>query len=609
MFFYSDNKQSDRKKVFLILVLLTLANVGVYWQVRDFDFTNFDDDVLIYDNELVRNGFSFDNVARAFTTMQDGAWMPITWLSHMLDCQVFGVVAGPHHLTNVFWHIINTILFFLVLKSISGSINRSAVAAALFALHPLHVETVAWVADRKDLLCMFFWLLTVLVYGSWVRRPDIWRYLLLLLFFAAALMAKAMAVTLPLVLLLLDYWPLKRFSSLASLASFKVLRQLVIEKIPLFVLAGASVVVAIMAETRIGMVVSLDRYSLPTRLANAVTSYIIYLFKTFWPFNLVPFYLYPSQITFLHWGGALLLLVSISCLVVRFSREYPYLSIGWLLYLITLMPVIGLVQLGAMARADRFTYLPLTGIIIVLVWGGERIARVLMIRWELVITAVITLLLAISFVSWRQVGYWRNSRTLFEHTLSVEPDNFHAEVILGVYSRDKGEFAEAISHLRRAIELAPGDHEAYATLGNVYDRMGLVAEAERYYMRAVQIEPTFVEVYDSLGAMKARQGDLMTAESYFRRSLGYFPLAPKAMVNLALVLYLRANFAEAETLFRRALELNPRFAPAWNGLGLLQSKQGLRREAEASFRAALNVDPSFIEATENLKILHGDKPE
>lgn len=601
---FRDDK-AHRKDAYLILLALILVVVGIYWQVWNFEFTNFDDDVLVYDNDLVRNGFSQENLVSAFTSMRDGAWMPLTWLSYMLDCQVFGLAAGFHHLTSVLLHLLNTTLVFLVLNNISGSVRRSFFVAALFGLHPLHVETVAWVADRKDLLCMFFWLAAVWSYGTWVRKPSLRGYLLLALSFTAALMSKAMAITLPLVLLLFDVWPLKRFS-LEDLRGDRerlaLFTRLCLEKVPLLALALASAMVATLSEYKIGMVISLDQVSLSTRLANATTTYITYLQKTIWPTRLVPFYLYPEHIPVWQWSGATIALVMITALALYFRRNYPYLLVGWLFYLITLLPVSGLVQLGAMARADRFTYLPLTGIFIMAVWGVNDLAKAFSLRRVPIMVAALIMLAALALVSWRQTTHWRNSRTLFEHTLAVDPRNNHAEVILGVYCLERGAYPEAIAHLTRAIALAPDDHEAYATLGNVYERMGRFNEAERYYKISLLIAPNFHDAYDSLGALSAKQGDLAIAEEYFRRSLGYVPESPKAIVNLALVLYLQSRLVEAETLFRRALDLDPRLAAAWNGLGLICMKQGRIAEAIANYQSALRLSPEFREAKNNLEV-------
>ncbi len=388
--FKSEDEAPIMRREILICLFLVLATLTVYWQVGNYEFVNFDDDKYIIENFHVQKGLTRDSVIWAFTATHVSNWHPLTWLSHMLDFQLYGLNPSGHHLTNVFFHLVNTLLLFLVLKLMTGALWRSGLVAALFAVHPLHVESVVWVAERKDVLSTLFWMLTLWAYLGYTKRPGVKRYLVILLAFALGLMAKPMLVTLPFVLLLLDYWPLKRIelgqsaiglpaasqpSTIANKPGAQAFR-LLLEKTPMFVLAAVSSVVTFIVQKSGGAVGALETYPFKIRMANALLSYVIYLKKMIWPQNLAVFYPHPGQsLPMWQAAGAGLLLVVVSIAVIRAGRRYPYLPVGWLWYVGTLVPVIGLVQVGDQAMADRYTYVSLIGLFIVVAWGVPDVAR------------------------------------------------------------------------------------------------------------------------------------------------------------------------------------------------------------------------------------------
>jgi len=447
----------------LFLVVLTLA---VYRQVQNFDFVNFDDHMYITENRHVKEGLTLKSTIWAFTTIHAANWHPLTWLSHMLDCQFFGMNSGRHHLTNLFFHITNSLLLFFVFRKMTGSSWQSGFVAALFALHPLHVESVAWVSERKDVLSAFFWMLTMWSYVWYVEHPGINRYLLVLLFFILGLMAKPMLVTLPFVLLLLDFYPLSRFQFQQSddgniFQQRSIYLRLVLEKLPLFVLAAISSAVTLYAQKRGGAVMSLDVIPIKVRIANALVSYIKYIEKMIYPSELAVLYPFQGMLPWWEITGAGLLLVSISFLAIRVIKQSPYYAVGWLWYIGTLVPVIGLVQIGRQSMADRYTYIPLIGLFIVIAWGVPEIVA----QWrhrKILLTIFATVLLSILMtVTWKHLRHWGNSITLFEHTLEVTSNNYLAHNNLGVALDIQGRTQEAIDHYLKALRIKPDYVEAH----------------------------------------------------------------------------------------------------------------------------------------------------
>jgi tetratricopeptide (TPR) repeat protein len=481
----------EKNRVLLICIALTVAMLVVYSQVRTHDFVNFDDDKYVTENPHVRAGLTWKGITWAFTATRESTWhpFPLAWMSHMLDCQLFGLNPGRHHMTSVFLHAANTLLLFLLLKRMTAHVWRSAFVAALFALHPLHVESVAWLAERKDVLSTFFWMLTIWSYVRYVERPAVHTYLPVPLFFSLGLMAKPMIVTLPFVLLLLDYWPLRRFQSFRSKRSSEnsFSLGLVWEKIPLFALAAASSVLTVMATVRFGYAArAFQTYPFKVRLANAIVSYTAYMGKLLWPFRLAPGYPHPGLQPFWKVAGASVLLVSVFILALKLIRQRPYFAVGWLWYLGTLVPVIGLVPVGSHTMADRYTYVPLVGIFIMVAWGIPALVEKLR-RWQLGIrTGAAAVLLALAGTSWAQLGYWADSVTLFKHVLDVTGDrNFLAHNNLLVAYLKNGDLHRALPHAHSALHLQPDNYIVYYNIACIYSLQNKTEESVDWLKRAI----------------------------------------------------------------------------------------------------------------------------
>ncbi|MBW2538391.1 MAG: tetratricopeptide repeat protein, partial [Deltaproteobacteria bacterium] len=470
----------------LVCLFLAIVTLAVYWQVINYAFV-FDDDLYVAENFHVRRGLTSETVAWAFTTTSIANWHPLTWLSHMLDIQLYGLNPGSHHLTNVLFHIANTLLLFLILTRMTGALWQSAFVAVLFALHPLHVESVAWISERKDVLSTFFWMLTMWSYIRYVELPGVKRYLLILLFFILGLMVKPMLVTLPFVLLLMDYWPLGRFQFSRSGGagpdsqppSFSLF--LVWEKIPFIVLAAAVSVVAFLVQRSGGAVGSLEIFPIHYRIMNALVSYVSYIGKMIWPFNLALLYPYPGKLPWWHVSGAFLLLLSISLLSIRNVRRFPWFAVGWLWYLGTLVPVIGLVQIGPQAMADRYTYVPLIGLFIMIAWGIPEIFKKWRYKKEGLVTITVVLLLMLTVISWSQVRYWRNSVTLFKHTLDVTEDNYVIHNNLGFALAEMDRTPEAIWHYSEALRINPRYEKVHNNIGTAFILQGQLERAVEHF--------------------------------------------------------------------------------------------------------------------------------
>jgi tetratricopeptide (TPR) repeat protein len=594
----------------LSLVLLTLA---VFWQVRNHDFLNFDDNEYITENSQVQSGLNRDSIFWAFTTTHVANWHPLTWLSHMLDFQLFGLNPGGHHFTSVIIHIFNTLLLFLVLKQMTGTLWRSAFVAALFALHPLHVESVAWISERKDVLSTFFWLLTMWAYGRYVERPGVSKYLLILLFLALGLMAKPMLVTLPFVLLLLDYWPLERFSLEqpdVATQPYKFIEEkrslssrLLWEKAPFFVLVIASSFITFYAQQKGGAVIPVERLELPLRLANGLVSYVGYIFKMIWPQDLAAFY--PHQGINLHmWQvvGAGLLLLAVSIAVIRTARSRPYLLVGWLWYLGTLVPVIGVVQVGGQAMADRYTYVPLIGLFIMIAWSIPDLLAGWRYRRLALSLATGVLIPALMLGSWLQVRYWQNDITLFQHNLEVTTRNHVAHNILGAGLTNQGEIEEAVTHLETALRLAPQYAEAWYNLGIALAHLGKLEEAADHYDKAVQIQPKFAKAHNNLGNTLVRLGKVEEAITHYTEALQLKPKWAEVHNNLGNAMVVQWKIEEATAHYAKAVELKPDYADAHNNLAVALTRQGRFEEATVHYLEALRLKPGSAETHNNFGV-------
>jgi tetratricopeptide (TPR) repeat protein len=525
----------------------------------------------------------------------------VTWLSHMLDCQLFGLSPGGHHLTNVALHLANSLLLFLWLLYLTDSLGCSFMVAALFALHPMHVESVAWVSERKDVLSTFFWLLTMWAYVWYVRRPGLGRYLSILVCFILGLMAKPMLVTLPFVLLLLDYWPLARLSlpgrgpaaAAAAPGPGVSLKRLVWEKAPLFALAGLFCLVTIYAQKTVGAFWSLKTLPFTTRLANALMAYVSYIGKMFWPAHLAVAYPYPAHNPPLTPVlAAALLLASLTFLALRQARRHPYLLVGWLWYLGTLVPVIGLVQVGRQAMADRYTYVPYIGLFIAVVWGIAELAS----RWRasrfLLPVGTSAVLTALAVCAWVQVGYWRNSISLYEHTLKVTGNNALVHVNLGVALAEQGKLNQAIDQYNAALRLKPDFVEAHFNLGAALAAQGKLDQAIAQYTAALRLKPTLAEAHIALGGALAAQDKLDQAAAQYTAALRLKPDLAVTHNNLGIILADQGKLAEAIAQFQKAIQIKPDFSQAYLNLGLAYMNRGEAAKANRIYRKALKIIPT-----------------
>jgi tetratricopeptide (TPR) repeat protein len=574
-----------RRKTALLCVLLGLTTLAVYARTATFDFVPIDDTYYVAENLRVQAGLTPANIRWAFTTTYLSNWHPLTWLSYMLDCQLFGPGPAAMHVVNVLWHVVNTVLLLLVLKSLTGALCKSAFVAFLFALHPLHVESIAWISERKDVMSGFFFISTLGAYAAYVRNRSLLRYLLVAVLLALGLLAKPMLVTLPCVLLLLDYWPLNRLP--AGAANFGRARSgasLILEKLPLFGIVAASSVVTYLAQLHGNSVTTLDRLAPATRFANAAIAYLAYLGKTFWPANLAVLYPHPgispegdtTDAAFL-WRGvaASALLAVLTFIFCLFGRRKHYLTVGWLWFLGTLVPVIGIVQVGTQSFADRYTYLPHIGIFIMIAWGVPDLVRGLVGRRAVLTGAALVTISCCCIVCVLQIRHWQNGVTLFSHNFAVCPHP-KVEYSLGSALLRAGRPTEAVPHFENVLNDWPDDAATLNLYGVALHLQGRKPEALTHYRRSVELDPTVPRVRYNYANLLADEGHLDAAVHEYRQSLRLERL-PKTHNNLGTVLLKQGRFVEAATEFAAALEISPAYQGARSNLNrLLAEHPGIK---------------------------------
>ncbi len=563
-----------------VAVALAVLVVSVYWQVGGHDFVAGDDQAYVVENAIVRRGLSLEGVVWAVSSFHVSNWHPLTWVSHMLDVEIFGASAAWHHRMNALYHLLNTELLFLVLWRMTGGLWRSAFVAALFGVHPLHVESVAWVAERKDVLSALFWILTMGAYLRFVRRPGTGRYLVVATLFALGLTCKPMVVTLPFVLLLLDYWPLGRMAPAEGPdGSWRTLvprlSRLAREKVPLFLLSGLSCIVTYLAQAGDGAVYSSWHLPLASRVANAFVSCAGYLSKTVWPSSLAVYYPHPARIhaSVPTWevAGAILLVCVLCAAVFWQGCRRPYLAVGWLWFLGTLVPVIGLVQVGAQAHADRYTYLPLVGIFVAAAWGIPPLLPAWRCRRTALAVSAGAVLAVFAVVAWLQAGYWRDGVTLYSRAVAVTQRNWFALNGLGVSQNGLGRHREALASFEAALRIRPDYAEAWQNLGFTFSRLGRLRQAVDCFAEAARVKPDYAEAFYGLGASHAGLGE----------------------------------HAQGAAFLREALRIRPDYVEAWNALGVVQAALGQFPEAAGCFREALRIRPDDLAAQGNLAAVAG----
>ncbi len=597
----SKSTSPDNSRILLVCLALAGITCALYWPVLGNAFVNYDDNTYITENAHVLHGLNWPDLKWAFTTGHTGYAHPVTWLSHQLDYQLYGAWAGGHHLTNLAIHVANTLLLFLLFWRLTRDLWPSAFVAALFAVHPLHVESVAWIAERKDVLSGLFFLLTLHAYAAYTTKRQVSHYLLALGLFVLGILSKPMLVTVPGVLLLLDYWPLGRLTlrqGKRDPAIWPTIRRLIVEKIPFALVAVGWSILTFALQKEVGAV---GQQEIALRMANAVVSYATYLWTTFWPQHLAVFYPYPTSIPL--WtvlvSVALLVLVSVLCLA-RW-RSSPYLSVGWFWYLGMLLPVIGLIQAGGQAHADRYAYLPQIGLSVALGWGIVELTKPWPSRryWLSGAAAVVMALLMAR--SWSQIRVWRDSESLWSHALAVTPDNLVARFNLGHVVGQQGRYQEAVEHFTIALRIEPDFLDALINMGMTLMDQGHAAEAAGFFERALRVAPDSSKAHTQLAIALARQDKKAEALAEFRKAVELAPQDADARANLGLMLARQGNVAEAMEQLSEAVRLNPESAEAHNNLGLVLLASGKTRESVPHFSTALRLKPDLTSARENLR--------
>jgi tetratricopeptide (TPR) repeat protein len=602
----------------VVSITLIAACLCVFGGVARNGFVNFDDGWYVTLNPHVRSGLTFESTAWAFKTMSVTNWHPLTWLSHMLDYQLFGLNPTGHHLNNLFLHIANALLLFLLLRNTTGRLWESAAVAALFALHPLRVESVAWISERKDVLSGFFGMLTMLAYVHYVRRQSLARYALTLLLFALGLMAKPMLVTLPFVLLLLDFWPLHRFKipeirDRATESTFFFpegsshgMGALVIEKIPFFSLSAVSSVVTYIAQSTGGAVSSFEAIPLKTRIANALVSCWQYLEKTFWPQNLAVFYPHPgSNLPLGEVVLAGLFLLAVSVLVLFQARHRPFLLTGWLWFLGMLVPVLGILQVGGQSMADRYTYLPSIGIFIMIAWIPQSLPWRVFHREFLLASGFTVILLSLSSITWLQTGYWKDTETLFQRTAAVTENNYLAHCLMGDALASQNQLTMAVSEYEKALAIFPRYAEAHHQLGMVLAKQGCPKEAVAHYEEALRAKPKYALAHTSIAGAMAEQGNLDEAISHYLEALCLDPDSAGAVYNgLGVVMAKMQRLDESIYYLFKAVELCPDCPEGHANLGRVLTLQGNLQAAFEQLFKAIELQPSSAETHNNLALAY-----
>ena len=581
----------------MLAAALVLATVAVYLPVRHADFVALDDSVYVCDNFQVCQGLSWEGVRWALTTFEAANWQPLTWLSLMLDVSLYGLNPGAFHTTNLFLHLANSVLLLVLFQRTTGRLWPAAAVAALFALHPLHVESVAWISERKDVLSTFFGLLAMLAYHRYTLAPALGRYLVVTIFFLFALAAKPMLVTLPMVLLLIDYWPLGRLGAAPSVG--KSVR-LVVEKVPLLALTAASCIVTYQAQLASGAVKNFERFPLDLRLANALVSYLSYLGKIFWPSGLSAFYPLPVRIAAGKATAAGLVLVVISLAALQGSRRHPYAAVGWLWFLGTLVPVIGLVQVGGQAMADRYTYFSAIGIFVLIAYGAEARCRRPKARTFLAALSLLALV-GLSLVTARQVHFWQGSLSLYQRMIdTTQGRSATAYNVLGTALDRQGRYAEAEQAFGKALALRPDFLVAHFNLANLMAAQDRVAEAQRHYEQALAIDPNDALTHNNMARMLLKNGQINPALSHFRRAVALSSNAPDLESNLGAALLAAGNVNEALIHLQHAAKASPHILFQRNlGVGLMAA--GRWREAEGCFLKVLSVNPRHAQTVQDLE--------
>jgi len=614
---FEETDEANKTLKVAICIFLMVATFCIYSQVQDHEFINFDDNKLVTESSLVQAGLTNENIIRVFTTTHHFGWMPITSISYMLDYQLYGLNPTGFLLTNLFFHIANSLLLFLILFRMTGAIWQSAFVAVVFALHPLNVQSVAWVAERKNVLSTFFLLLTIWAYIRYAEKPTTKRYSLVFILFAFGLMSKSMLVTLPFVLLLLDYWPLERFKLGRREREFKIaqkdkyfngeknISKLVLEKFPLLILSALCSIMTLILVEKAGGSVAQDPVSILAILTNVMISYFEYLWKMLWPKGLAILYAHPGN-TLAVWKGVLcgIALLVITTIAIKLIRKAPYFAVGWFWYLGTLIPVIGFITPGPHLIADRYAYLPLIGIFVIIAWGVPELLKEWPYRKNVLKASAGILILTLMPITWIQVSHWKSSITVFKHAIKVTDKKYPtfaaAHNNLGNALSAEGKIEEAISHYKMAIKLKPDYAAAHYNLGNALVAERKNEEAISHYKMAIELKPNYVAAHYNLGIALVAEGKIEEAISHYKMAIKLSPDYAEAYNNLGAVLFAERKNEEAISHYKMAIKINPDSAKAHYNLGIaLVAKQKIE-EAISHYKMAIKANPDYAKAHNNL---------
>ena len=579
------------KRKLIVYIALTVVTLAVFWQVNHYDFINIDDNIYVTGNSHIQSGITLDGFRWAFSSTYAEFWHPLTWLSLMLDYQLYGLNAGGYHLTNLILHILSALLLFWLFNRMTGTVWRSAFVAFLFALHPLHVESVAWISERKDVLSVFFWMLTLCLYVYYTEKPVLKRYLPVVFFFACGLMSKPLVVTLPVIMILLDYWPLGRFELRKSDLISWQLR----EKIPFFVLSAVFSIITLYAQHK----PSQEYLPLGSRLANDPVSFMIYLEKTFVPNHMAVFYPFSFQLPAWQVWGSVFLLLFISVTVIISMRRLPYLFIGWLWYVITLLPVSGIIQARNFSMADRYTYLPLIGIAVMLAWGIPPLIKNEDMRKKILFPASIAALAIMAVLTWHQCGYWKNSIEICNHALQVTKDNYLAHINLGSALFDEGKTEEAIAHYSEAIRIMPDIILSYNKRGIAYDKLGRHQRALEDFNKAISLKPDDAISYNCRGNAYAELGQYQMAIDDYNKTIRLKPDNADAYNSRGTIYTKLGQYQMAIEDFNNAIRLKPDNAAAYNSRGAIFIKFGQYQMAIEDLNNTIRLKPDDADAYNN----------
>lgn len=574
--------------VYTFLVLITLA---VYWQVHQFEFINFDDIVYVTQNHYVQSGLTSDGIRWAFSTLYAEFWHPLTWISLMLDYQIYGSNAGGFHVTNLIFHVLSTLLLFWLMNRMTGAVWKSAFVAAFFALHPLHVESVAWVAERKDVLSAFWGMLTLCFYVRYSEKPDLKRYLLVLIFFLCALMSKAMAVTLPVIMILLDYWPLNRFNARKG----NVILWQIKEKTPFLILSAVFTIITIYARYNLPV----KEFPITSRIANALVASMNYLVKTFWPYDLAVFYPFSDQLPLWQVFGSFLLIMVISMAVIIAAKRMPYLLVGWLWYLITLLPVAGIIQSTTHSMHDNYTYLPSIGIAMMLAWGVPLLWPGKNYHKKIALFIGISAIAIWTILTWHQCGYWQNSFKLWNHALNATKNNYLAYNNLGIVLFNEGKIYEALHHYNNALQITKDNAVIYTNRGILFEKIGQYSKAIEDYNEAIRLVPYYIKALNGRGNTYYKLGQYQKAIDDYTKIIKINSLYYQAYHNRGVSYYQLGQYLLAIQDYEETLRLKPDHAEAYYNRGNAYYKLAQYQDAIADYTQAIVLKINYARAYHN----------